>query len=93
MRHVDVELQRLLRDVADHVIRISERADGFRILLQNALANRAFVKMNGLGNEIVVQPARLVVVLRSDRAAIEKLGVSPLHRMSFQSLAYQQLSL
>jgi magnesium transporter len=36
-REVDVELQRLLRDVADHVIRISERADGFRILLQNAL--------------------------------------------------------
>ena len=25
------------------------------------------------------------------RAAIEKLGVSPLHRMSFQSMAYQQL--
>ena len=33
----DVELQRLLRDVADHVIRIVERADGFRALLQNAL--------------------------------------------------------
>ncbi|HET6448709.1 MAG TPA: ribonuclease HII [Conexibacter sp.] len=27
------------------------------------------------------------------RAAIERLGVSPLHRMSFQSIAYQQLSL
>ncbi len=27
------------------------------------------------------------------RAAIERLGVSPLHRMSFQSAAYQQLSL
>jgi ribonuclease HII len=27
------------------------------------------------------------------RAAIEKLGVSPLHRMSFQSMAYQQLAL
>jgi magnesium transporter len=34
---VDVELQRRLRDVADHVIRIAERADGFRTLLQNAL--------------------------------------------------------
>ena len=33
----DVELQRLLRDVADHVIRIVERADAFRALLQNAL--------------------------------------------------------
>jgi ribonuclease HII len=27
------------------------------------------------------------------RAAIEKHGVSPLHRMSFQSMAYQQLAL
>lgn len=27
------------------------------------------------------------------RAAIERLGVSPLHRLSFQSAAYQQLSL
>jgi magnesium transporter len=37
-RHeVDVELQRNLRDVTDHVIRIVERADAFRILLQNAL--------------------------------------------------------
>lgn len=35
---VDVELQRLLRDVADHVIRIVERADAFRALLQNALS-------------------------------------------------------
>src|SRR5450755_1297173 len=34
---VDLELQRNLRDVLDHVIRICERADGFRSLLQNAL--------------------------------------------------------
>jgi ribonuclease HII len=27
------------------------------------------------------------------RAAIERIGVSPLHRMSFQSMAYQQLAL
>jgi magnesium transporter len=36
-RQVDVELQRLLRDVQDHVIRVVERADSFRTLLQNAL--------------------------------------------------------
>jgi magnesium transporter len=35
--HVDLELQRSLRDVHDHVIRIVERADAFRALLQNAL--------------------------------------------------------
>jgi magnesium transporter len=36
-RGVDLELQRLLRDVQDHVIRIVERVDSFRTLLQNAL--------------------------------------------------------
>jgi magnesium transporter len=34
---VDIELQRSLRDVLDHVIRVTERADGFRYLLENAL--------------------------------------------------------
>ena len=34
---VDVELQRYLRDVLDHSIRVVERADSFRQLLQNAL--------------------------------------------------------
>jgi magnesium transporter len=34
---VDVELRRRLRDVNDHAIRIVERADAFRALLQNAL--------------------------------------------------------
>jgi magnesium transporter len=33
----DLELQRLLRDVQDHVLRIVERVDSFRTLLQNAL--------------------------------------------------------
>jgi magnesium transporter len=34
---VDVELRRSLRDVHDHAIRVVERADSFRALLQNAL--------------------------------------------------------
>ena len=34
---MDIELQRSLRDVHDHVLRITERADSFRILLENAL--------------------------------------------------------
>ncbi len=34
---VGEELRRLLRDVLDHSIRISERVDAFRLLLQNAL--------------------------------------------------------
>jgi len=39
--HVDVELRRNLRDVHDHVIRIVERVDLFRTLLQNALTVHA----------------------------------------------------
>lgn len=35
--HVDLELQRALRDVLDHVILVCERADSFRVLLENAL--------------------------------------------------------
>ncbi len=35
--NVDVELRRNLRDVHDHVIRVVERADSFRVLLHNAL--------------------------------------------------------
>ena len=35
---VDIELQRNLRDVHDHMLRIVERVDGFRTLLQNALS-------------------------------------------------------
>lgn len=34
---VDIELQRSLRDVQDHVLRITERADSFRVLLESAL--------------------------------------------------------
>ncbi len=35
--HVDEELRRSLVDVQDHVLRVIERADVFRVLLQNAL--------------------------------------------------------
>lgn len=34
---VDIELQRLLRDVLDHTLRVTERAESFHILLENAL--------------------------------------------------------
>jgi magnesium transporter len=38
---VDIELRRNLRDVRDHVLRVIERADGFRALLQNLLSVQA----------------------------------------------------
>ncbi|MCW2522007.1 MAG: Magnesium transport protein CorA [Frankiales bacterium] len=34
---IELELRRNLRDVQDHAIRVVERADSFRVLLQNAL--------------------------------------------------------
>ena len=40
-RGADLELQRLLRDVQDHVLRIVDRVDAFRTLLQNALTVHA----------------------------------------------------
>jgi magnesium transporter len=40
---VDVELQRLLRDVADHAVRTSERIESFRQLLTNMLTVNAAV--------------------------------------------------
>jgi magnesium transporter len=39
--HVDLELQRLIRDVLDHVLRVAERAASFRAILQNALTVQA----------------------------------------------------
>lgn len=40
----DIELRRLFRDVHDHVIRVSDRIDNFRALLDNALnTHRALV--------------------------------------------------
>jgi magnesium transporter len=38
---IDIELQRYLRDVADHVTQTAERVDGFRQLLQNILTVNA----------------------------------------------------
>jgi magnesium transporter len=38
---VHEELQRLLRDVEDHTLRIVDRIDGFRVLLQNILTVNA----------------------------------------------------
>jgi magnesium transporter len=39
--HVDEELQRYLRDVADHVIEVNERIDGFRVALRDILTVNA----------------------------------------------------
>ncbi|AYJ51714.1 magnesium and cobalt transport protein CorA [Rhodococcus sp. P1Y] len=38
---VDIELQRNLRDVLDHCVRIAERVEAFRVNLQNALSVNA----------------------------------------------------
>ncbi|WP_182113887.1 MULTISPECIES: magnesium and cobalt transport protein CorA [unclassified Actinotalea] len=50
--HVDEELRRHLRDVQDHVVRVVERADGFRALLQNALSVNATVVTERQNEEV-----------------------------------------
>ncbi|WP_350348641.1 magnesium and cobalt transport protein CorA [Agromyces sp. G08B096] len=49
---VDLELQRYLRDVKDHSIRIVERGEGFRQLLQNALTVHATLVTQRQNDEI-----------------------------------------
>ena len=40
---MDIELQRLLRDVEDHTVRVTQRIDSFRELLNNMLTANATV--------------------------------------------------
>ena len=49
---VDIELQRNLRDVADHVTRVVEQVDGFRALLQNALTVNATLVAQAQNDEM-----------------------------------------
>jgi magnesium transporter len=49
---VDLELRRYLRDVKDHVIRIVERGESFRQLLQNALSVHATLVAQRQNDEI-----------------------------------------
>lgn len=49
---VDLELQRALRDVLDHVLKITERALAFRVLLQNALTVHATVVTQAQNDEM-----------------------------------------
>jgi magnesium transporter len=49
---VDLELRRYLRDVKDHVIRIVERGESFRQLLQNALSVHATLVAQRQNEEI-----------------------------------------
>lgn len=49
---VDVELQRDFRDVYDHVLKIVERADGFRAVLENALTVQATLVTQRQNDEV-----------------------------------------
>ena len=49
---VDVELQRNLRDVLDHVLQVVARADSFRAILQNALTVQATLVTQAQNDEI-----------------------------------------
>ncbi|PDQ36505.1 MAG: transporter [Candidatus Lumbricidophila eiseniae] len=49
---VDIELQRYLRDVKDHLLRIVERGDTFRQVLQNALSVHATLVVQHQNDEM-----------------------------------------
>jgi magnesium transporter len=49
---VDQELRRLLRNVEDHVLRIAERVEGLRVLLQNTLAVNATLVAQAQNKEV-----------------------------------------
>jgi len=49
---VDIELQRYLRDVKDHLLRIVERSDTFRQVLQNALSVHATLVVQHQNDEM-----------------------------------------
>ncbi|MFD1714072.1 magnesium and cobalt transport protein CorA [Amnibacterium flavum] len=49
---VDIELRRNLGDVHDHAIRVAERADSFRVLLQNALVTNSTLAAEAQNNEM-----------------------------------------
>lgn len=50
--HVDIELQRNLRDVLDHVLQTVARADSFRAILQNALTVQSTLVMQEQNEEM-----------------------------------------
>jgi magnesium transporter len=52
---VDDEERRYLRDVEDHAVRIEERVDGFRVLLQNILSVHLTLETKGLTEVSVSQ--------------------------------------
>ncbi len=49
---VDIELQRNLRDVLDHALKTVERADSFRVVLQNALTVQSTLVMQRQNDEM-----------------------------------------
>jgi magnesium transporter len=49
---VDPELQRYLRDVQDHAVRVQERVEGFRELLQNILSVNLTLVSIAQNNEV-----------------------------------------
>ncbi|KFF58114.1 transporter, partial [Cryobacterium sp. MLB-32] len=50
--NVDLELHRHLRDVLDHSLRVVERADAFRQLLQNALTTQSTLVAQSQNDEM-----------------------------------------
>ena len=67
---VDLELQRLLRDVADHAVRINERVEGYRELLNNMLSVNAAVVAQRQNEEM----ARITQAGLDQNEAVKKIS-------------------
>jgi magnesium transporter len=67
---VDVELQRLLRDVADHAVRVAERTESFRQLLGNLLTVNAAV----VGQRQNEEMRRLTEASLAQNNAVQKVS-------------------
>jgi magnesium transporter len=67
---VDLELQRLLRDVADHAVRVSERTESFRQLLSSMLTVNAAV----VGQRQSEEMRRLTEASLAQNNAVQKVS-------------------
>jgi magnesium transporter len=90
---VDVELRRNLRDVSDHVIRIVERADSFRVLLQNALTVHSTLvgqqqndEMRGLTETSVAQNEEVKKISAWAAIGFAPTIVASIYGMNFQHM-------
>ncbi|MCB4208578.1 magnesium and cobalt transport protein CorA [Arthrobacter sp. UM1] len=82
----DVELMRLLRDVQDHVIRINERVDAFREILDNALTVHATLVAQRQTNTSLAQNEQMKKVSSWAAIFFAPQLVAGIYGMNFEAM-------